>query len=120
QNAQHSPITLDLELLLRHRHRAPPSLPDFRPATLELRASKSPSKLPFPSSCSHRLSFETTVIGLASCLCPTATVPPVNFLSKLVALKPGDTVLGMIRNVMQGKDEGVDNAGNDDEGNAER
>ncbi|KAL4329341.1 hypothetical protein AHAS_Ahas13G0290400 [Arachis hypogaea] len=26
----------------------------------------------------------------------------------------------MIRNVMQGKDEGVDNAGNDDEGNAER
>ncbi|XLT62145.1 hypothetical protein HN873_018685, partial [Arachis hypogaea] len=44
----------------------------------------------------------------------------VNFLAKLVALKPEDTVLGMIRNVMQGKDEGVDNASIDDEGNAER
>ncbi|XLU49692.1 hypothetical protein S245_044506, partial [Arachis hypogaea] len=50
----------------------------------------------------------------------TLPEPEVNFLAKLVALKPGDTVLGMIRNVMQGKDEGVDNAGNDDEGNAER
>ncbi|XLR10607.1 hypothetical protein S83_038545, partial [Arachis hypogaea] len=44
----------------------------------------------------------------------------VNFLAKLVALKPRDTMLGMIRNVMQEKDEGVDNAGNDNEGNAER
>ncbi|KAL4395455.1 hypothetical protein AHAS_Ahas02G0253700 [Arachis hypogaea] len=54
--------------------------------------------------------------------CPAGanSVPPVNFLAKLVALKPGDTVLGMIRNVMQGKDEGDDNAGNVDEGNAER
>lgn len=37
----------------------------------------------------------------------------VNFLAKLVALKPGETVLGMIRNVMQGKDEGADNEGDD-------
>lgn len=39
----------------------------------------------------------------------------VNFLAKLVALKPGETVLHMIRNVMQGKDEGADNEGDDDE-----
>ncbi|KAJ1384742.1 hypothetical protein SESBI_42266 [Sesbania bispinosa] len=39
----------------------------------------------------------------------------VNFLTKLVALKPGKVVLDMIRNVMQGKDEGADNFGNDDE-----
>jgi len=32
----------------------------------------------------------------------------VEFLSKLVALKPGKKVLDMIRNVMQGKDEGAD------------
>ncbi|XP_068649015.1 protein PEP-RELATED DEVELOPMENT ARRESTED 1, chloroplastic [Aristolochia californica] len=32
----------------------------------------------------------------------------VNFLTKLVALKPGKTVQGMISNVMQGKDEGAD------------
>ncbi|KAL1339199.1 hypothetical protein AAHE18_U017500 [Arachis hypogaea] len=50
----------------------------------------------------------------------TLPEPEVNFLAKLVALKPGDTVLSMIRNVMQGKDEGADNAGNDYEGNAER
>ncbi|MED6112204.1 Protein PEP-RELATED DEVELOPMENT ARRESTED 1, chloroplastic [Stylosanthes scabra] len=54
----------------------------------------------------------------------TLPEPEVNFLAKLVALKPGDTVLGMIRSVMQGKDEGADNTGNDDEGvssgNAER
>ncbi|XP_061376462.1 protein PEP-RELATED DEVELOPMENT ARRESTED 1, chloroplastic [Gastrolobium bilobum] len=45
------------------------------------------------------------------------TLPPaeVNFLAKLVALKPGKIVLDMIRNVMQGKDEGADNIGNDDE-----
>lgn len=39
----------------------------------------------------------------------------VNFLTKLVALKPGKIVLGMIKNVMQGKDEGADNSGNDGE-----
>ncbi|XP_057442899.1 protein PEP-RELATED DEVELOPMENT ARRESTED 1, chloroplastic [Lotus japonicus] len=39
----------------------------------------------------------------------------VNFLTKLVALKPGKVVLGMIRNVMQGKDEGADNSGRSDE-----
>lgn len=32
----------------------------------------------------------------------------VNFLTKLVALKPGKTVHEMIRNVMLGKDEGED------------
>lgn len=32
----------------------------------------------------------------------------VEFLTKLVALKPGKKVLNMIRNVMQGKDEGAD------------
>lgn len=32
----------------------------------------------------------------------------VNFLVKLVALKPGKTVRDMIKNVMQGKDEGAD------------
>lgn len=39
----------------------------------------------------------------------------VNFLTKLVALKPGRTVQEMIENVMQGKDEGADNSGSDDE-----
>jgi hypothetical protein len=34
----------------------------------------------------------------------------VNFLTKLVALKPGNTVQKMIKNVMQGKDEGADNS----------
>ncbi|AES58712.2 hypothetical protein MtrunA17_Chr1g0146581 [Medicago truncatula] len=45
------------------------------------------------------------------------TLPPaeVNFLTKLVALKPGKVVLDMIRNVMLGKDEGADNSGNDDD-----
>jgi hypothetical protein len=33
----------------------------------------------------------------------------VNFLSKLVALKPGKTVETMIRDVMLGKGEGADN-----------
>ncbi|GER40650.1 hypothetical protein STAS_17333 [Striga asiatica] len=32
----------------------------------------------------------------------------VNFLTKLVALRPGKTVRDMIKNVMQGKDEGAD------------
>lgn len=35
----------------------------------------------------------------------------VNFLTKLVALRPGKTVHEMIKNVMQGKDEGADNYG---------
>ncbi|KAK7286744.1 hypothetical protein RJT34_21960 [Clitoria ternatea] len=39
----------------------------------------------------------------------TLPQPEVNFLTKLVALKPGKVVLDMIRNVMQGKDEGADN-----------
>uniref|UniRef100_A0A7N0TQD1 Uncharacterized protein n=1 Tax=Kalanchoe fedtschenkoi TaxID=63787 RepID=A0A7N0TQD1_KALFE len=38
----------------------------------------------------------------------------VNFLTKLVALKPGKTVQEMIRNVMLGKDEGADHSENDD------
>lgn len=33
----------------------------------------------------------------------------VNFLTKLVALKPGKTVGEIIKNVMLGKDEGADN-----------
>ncbi|XP_034690461.1 protein PEP-RELATED DEVELOPMENT ARRESTED 1, chloroplastic-like [Vitis riparia] len=37
----------------------------------------------------------------------------VNFLTKLVALKPGETVQEMIKNVMQGKDEGADNCEGD-------
>lgn len=32
----------------------------------------------------------------------------VNFLTKLVSLRPGKTVRGMIKNVMQGKEEGAD------------
>ncbi|XP_040993741.1 protein PEP-RELATED DEVELOPMENT ARRESTED 1, chloroplastic [Juglans microcarpa x Juglans regia] len=39
----------------------------------------------------------------------------VNFLTKLVALKPGKTVQEMIKNVMQGKDEGADNSDSDEE-----
>lgn len=38
----------------------------------------------------------------------------MNFLTKLVAIKPGKTVLDMIRNVMLGKDEGADNVNEDD------
>lgn len=37
----------------------------------------------------------------------------VNFLTKLVALKPGKTVSDMIKNVMLGKDEGEDHSEND-------
>lgn len=37
----------------------------------------------------------------------------VNFLTKLVALKPGNTVREMIKNVMLGKDEGAENDGSD-------
>ncbi|CAE6228496.1 unnamed protein product [Arabidopsis arenosa] len=39
----------------------------------------------------------------------------VNFLTKLVALKPGKTVQQMIQNVMQGKDEGADNLSKEDD-----
>lgn len=39
----------------------------------------------------------------------------VNFLTKLVALRPGKTVREMIKNVMQGKDEGADNNTSDEE-----
>lgn len=38
----------------------------------------------------------------------TLPQPEVNFLTKLVALRPGKTVREMIKNVMQGKDEGAD------------
>lgn len=40
----------------------------------------------------------------------------VNFLGKLVALKPGKTVQEMIKNVMLGKDEGAEDSGADEEG----
>lgn len=39
----------------------------------------------------------------------------VNFLTKLVAMRPGKTVREMIKKVMQGKDEGADNSSSDDE-----
>ncbi|KAL3531042.1 hypothetical protein ACH5RR_010364 [Cinchona calisaya] len=39
----------------------------------------------------------------------------VNFLTKLVALRPGKTVREMIKNVMQGKDEGADDYASDEE-----
>lgn len=45
----------------------------------------------------------------------TLPQPEVDFLAKLVALKPGKIVLEMIRTVMQGKDEGADNSGKGDE-----
>ncbi|KAL0459040.1 UNVERIFIED_CONTAM: protein PEP-RELATED DEVELOPMENT ARRESTED 1, chloroplastic [Sesamum latifolium] len=38
----------------------------------------------------------------------------VNFLSKLVALRPGKTVRDMIKSVMQGKDEGADSSDRED------
>ncbi|BAA96967.1 unnamed protein product [Arabidopsis thaliana] len=43
----------------------------------------------------------------------------VNFLAKLVALKPGKTVQQMIQNVMQGKDEGADNLSKEDDSSTE-
>ncbi|XP_010241755.1 PREDICTED: uncharacterized protein LOC104586281 isoform X2 [Nelumbo nucifera] len=43
----------------------------------------------------------------------------VNFLSKLVAMRPGKTVQEMIKNVMQGKNEGADSLVNGEE-NADR
>ncbi|ESQ32462.1 hypothetical protein EUTSA_v10004357mg [Eutrema salsugineum] len=39
----------------------------------------------------------------------------VNFLTKLVALKPGKTVQQMIKNVMQGRDEGADDLSNEED-----
>lgn len=39
----------------------------------------------------------------------------MNFLTKLVALKPGKTVQQMIKNVMQGKDEGADDLSNEED-----
>lgn len=42
------------------------------------------------------------------------TLRQVNFLTKLVALRPGKTVRDMIKSVMQGKDEGADNSENED------
>ncbi|XVF81286.1 hypothetical protein PTKIN_Ptkin15bG0143500 [Pterospermum kingtungense] len=44
----------------------------------------------------------------------------VNFLTKLVALKPGKTIQEMIKNVMLGKDEGADYSDTDEEANAGR
>ncbi|XP_042044854.1 protein PEP-RELATED DEVELOPMENT ARRESTED 1, chloroplastic-like [Salvia splendens] len=42
----------------------------------------------------------------------TLPEPEVNFLAKLVALRPGKTVRDMIKSVMQGRDEGADNSEN--------
>ncbi|XP_078435100.1 protein PEP-RELATED DEVELOPMENT ARRESTED 1 homolog, chloroplastic [Wolffia australiana] len=39
----------------------------------------------------------------------------VNFLAKLISLKPGEAVQKMIKNVMLGKDEGAEDLGNDNE-----
>lgn len=39
----------------------------------------------------------------------------VNFLMKIVALKPGKTLKEMIKNVFQGKDEGADRTEDEDE-----
>lgn len=39
----------------------------------------------------------------------------MNFLTKLVALKPGTSVQEMIKNVMQGKDEGADNVSDEED-----
>lgn len=44
----------------------------------------------------------------------------MNFLTKLVALKPGKTVQEMIRNVMLGKDEGADNSGSEEDKTASK
>ncbi|KAK9944578.1 hypothetical protein M0R45_010139 [Rubus argutus] len=44
----------------------------------------------------------------------------VNFLTKLVALKPGKTVEEMIKNVMEGKDEGAEDFGGDEEDTTSR
>lgn len=44
-----------------------------------------------------------------------ANMMQVNFLTKLVALKPGRAVQEMIKSVMQGKDEGAETADSDEE-----
>lgn len=41
---------------------------------------------------------------------PSITLLQVNFLTKIVGLKPGKTVQEMIKNVMEGKDDGADNS----------
>lgn len=42
-------------------------------------------------------------------------ISQVNFLTKLVALRPGKTVRDMIKNAMQGKDEGADTSESNDD-----
>lgn len=44
----------------------------------------------------------------------------VNFLAKLVALKPGKTVQEMIKTVMQGNDEGAEDTASKEEENDDR
>ncbi|CAI0559724.1 unnamed protein product [Linum tenue] len=44
----------------------------------------------------------------------------VNFLTKIVALKPGKTLREMIKNVMEGKDEGADDTTGDGDSSDER
>lgn len=41
-------------------------------------------------------------------------ISQVNFLSKLVALRPGKTVRSMIKSVMEGKDEGAESSEGED------
>lgn len=47
-------------------------------------------------------------------------ISQVNFLSKLVALRPGKTVRDMIKDVMQGKDEGADTSESNDDATGEK
>lgn len=62
----------------------------------------------------------TAVLGIRI-ICREIVMMQVNFLTKLVALRPGKTVREMIKNVMQGKDEGADDsAGNEEIGNEGR
>lgn len=44
----------------------------------------------------------------------------VNFLTKLVALKPGRTVEEMIKNVMLGKEEGAEDTSSEEANNTSR
>ncbi|KAL8106541.1 protein PEP-RELATED DEVELOPMENT ARRESTED 1, chloroplastic [Apium graveolens] len=50
----------------------------------------------------------------------TLPEPEVYFLTKLVALKPGKTVREMIKNVMQGKDEGAEDSNDEEASKNER
>lgn len=43
----------------------------------------------------------------------------MNFLTKLVALKPGKNVQQMIQNVMEGKDEGADDLHDEEDSSTE-